>query len=103
VLLEERPDFDLVLSDIVMPGGMSGVDLAHSVRQRFPHLPVILTTGYSEAATRAAEDGLIILRKPYGAEALAEAVGHCMACAQRRGHGPLDCRGCTVARAAGRR
>jgi CheY-like chemotaxis protein len=83
-ILEGRPDFDLVLSDVVMPGGMSGVALAHELRRRLPRLPVVLTTGYSEAAVQAAEDGFTILRKPYSAEALTEVVARCMTCGRGR-------------------
>ena len=39
--------FDLVLSDIVMPGGVSGVDLARRMKAIHPGLPVVLATGYS--------------------------------------------------------
>jgi DNA-binding NtrC family response regulator len=39
---------DLIITDILMPGDMDGVDLAHSVRQQFPAVPVILTSGYGD-------------------------------------------------------
>ena len=38
----------LIFSDIIMPGGISGIELARKVRDRFPELPILLTTGYSE-------------------------------------------------------
>ena len=38
----------LVFTDVVMPGGISGIELARKVRDRFPELPILLTTGYSE-------------------------------------------------------
>jgi PAS domain S-box-containing protein len=60
---------DLVFSDIVMPGMIDGVGLASEVRSRYPDLPVILTTGYSDAA-QAAPPNLPILRKPFDADAL---------------------------------
>jgi signal transduction histidine kinase/CheY-like chemotaxis protein len=60
----------LVLSDVMMPGGMSGVDLAHEVRNRRPDLPVVLTTGYVEAARTAMAEGLEVLVKPYPIETL---------------------------------
>ena len=50
----------------MMPGGMNGVDLAREVRRRRPDLPVLLTSGYAEAARRDAEAaGVSILPKPY--------------------------------------
>ena len=63
-------DFDLVFSDVVMPGEMSGVDLARLLRQRQPDLPVVLTTGFSEALADGTVEGVEVLRKPYSVEAL---------------------------------
>jgi len=71
-LLEEGTAVDLVLSDIVMPG-MSGVELATELRRRRPDLPVILTTGYSEADGKAFE-GFKLLTKPYRIETLEAAL-----------------------------
>jgi CheY-like chemotaxis protein len=68
-LLGEGAKIDLVFSDIVMPGTIDGVGLAGEVRTRYPHLPVILTTGYSDAAQAAPPD-LKILRKPFDSDAL---------------------------------
>lgn len=45
--LEARPDIDLVFSDIVMPGELSGIDLARELIARRPELPIVLTSGYS--------------------------------------------------------
>jgi PAS domain S-box-containing protein len=61
--------FDIVLSDIVMAGPMNGLGLARLVRERWPHVRVVLATGYSEAAAEAAKD-FIVLRKPYKVEDL---------------------------------
>jgi PAS domain S-box-containing protein len=63
----------LVFTDIVMPGGITGIELARKLRQRFPELPILLTTGYSEQVT--ATQGFPVLQKPYELNALAEAVG----------------------------
>jgi signal transduction histidine kinase/ActR/RegA family two-component response regulator len=62
---------DIVFSDVMMPGGMSGVDLAREVRRKRPDLPVVLTTGYIEVARTAMSEGLEVLVKPYQLEALA--------------------------------
>jgi len=67
---EQRPT--LVFSDIVMPGGISGIELARKVRDRFPELPVLLTSGYSEKVT--ATEGFPLLQKPYDMESLAAAL-----------------------------
>ena len=66
--LEADGGVDLVLSDVVMPGGQNGIDLAHELRRRQPRLPVVLISGYS-----AALNGLTdfpVLRKPVAAEQL---------------------------------
>jgi len=68
-LLADGGKFDLVFSDIVMPGTIDGVGLAREIRTRYPHLPVVLTTGYSDAAQAAPAD-LRILRKPFDTAAL---------------------------------
>jgi DNA-binding LytR/AlgR family response regulator len=69
-----------VFSDVVMPGGMSGLDLAATVRQRFPWLAVVLATGYSDAL--AGWRGALpaeVLRKPYRLEEVAAALERALA------------------------
>ena len=68
-LLAEGTRIDLVFSDIVMPGAIDGVGLAIAIRSQYPDLPVVLTTGYSDAA-QAAPSHLKILRKPFDTDAL---------------------------------
>jgi signal transduction histidine kinase/ActR/RegA family two-component response regulator len=62
---------DIVFSDVMMPGGMNGVELAREIRRNWPDLPVVLTTGYIEAARSAVMEGLQVLVKPYELEMLA--------------------------------
>ncbi len=64
----------LIFTDIVMPGGISGIELARKVRNRFPELPILLTTGYSEQV--AGDHGFPVLQKPYEMDRLAGAVGN---------------------------
>ncbi|HEX6956666.1 MAG TPA: PAS domain S-box protein [Ferrovibrio sp.] len=63
---------DAVFSDIIIPGGMNGVELARRIRNRFPELPILLTTGYSDNAAAGLEFPL--LRKPYQLSDLARAM-----------------------------
>ncbi len=56
--------FEVVFSDVVMPG-MNGVDLARELRRRRPDLPVVLTSGYSEVLAEQGTHGFELLRKPY--------------------------------------
>jgi CheY-like chemotaxis protein len=66
---------DAVLSDIMMPGGVSGLELAREIRRRHAALPILLTTGYIEAAAEMKDGEFEILPKPFTMEALAEALG----------------------------
>ena len=67
---------DVVLSDIMMPGGMSGVQLAHEIRRRRPDMPVVLTTGYPGTDARRAEaEGIPLVPKPFRLEDLAATLG----------------------------
>jgi PAS domain S-box-containing protein len=72
-LLDGRTKIDLVFSDIVMPGTIDGVGLAREIRSRHPNLPVVLTTGYSDAAEAAPSD-LRILRKPFDTDTLRDVI-----------------------------
>jgi two-component system NtrC family sensor kinase len=73
-LIERENDIDLVFSDILMPGGMNGLDLADAVRRRFPAIIVLLTTGYSSSAQDAVRRGFAVLQKPYDLAALQRAL-----------------------------
>jgi two-component system NtrC family sensor kinase len=73
-LLESTGDVDLVFSDILMPGGMNGLELAEAVRRLYPKLPVLLTTGYSSSAQDALRRGFDVLQKPYNLAALESAL-----------------------------
>ncbi len=64
-LLTQGETVDLVFSDIVMPDGMNGIELAEEVGRRFPRIPVLLATGYSDALADATAKGLQIISKPY--------------------------------------
>jgi CheY-like chemotaxis protein len=69
----ERDGIDLVFSDIVMPGKIDGLGLARAIKQKHPGVPILLATGYSEAAQNAPA-GLSILRKPYRLHELSRAL-----------------------------
>ena len=69
-MLEADSSYDLLLSDMIMPGGMTGLDLARDVARRWPEIPTLLMTGYSDGAAAAADEGITVLNKPYTIEAL---------------------------------
>jgi two-component system NtrC family sensor kinase len=66
--------FDLVFSDIVMPGPLNGIELARRIRSSPEPVPTLLTTAYSDEAIKAIEDGFIIINKPYALATLRRAV-----------------------------
>jgi two-component system cell cycle sensor histidine kinase/response regulator CckA len=77
----ERNRVDLLLTDMVMPGGMMGSDLAAELKRNNPQLKVIYTTGYSPTATGdqdSLREGVNFLAKPYSPDKLAEIVRKCL-------------------------
>jgi PAS domain S-box-containing protein len=68
-------DVDVVLSDVMMPGGVSGLQLAREIRRRHPQLLIVLTTGYVESLAAMNEGEFAVLLKPYTVESLAVALG----------------------------
>ncbi len=65
VLEREGASLDAVLSDVLMPGGVSGVDLAAEARRRLPRLGVLLTSGYPGELRQAIPPWTELLPKPY--------------------------------------
>ncbi len=61
--------FDIVFSDVVMPG-MNGIELGKVIRDRYPTLPVVLTSGYSNVLAQDGTHGFELLHKPYSVEQL---------------------------------
>ena len=75
-LLQHEP-VDLLFTDIVMPGGLDGVELAHLALERWPNLKIVLTSGFPEIRTsnsKEALEGLRLLSKPYSREEFARAL-----------------------------
>jgi PAS domain S-box-containing protein len=69
MLSEDEFSADLVFSDVIMPG-MNGVELASVIRDRYPGLPVVLTSGYSNVLAENAHRGFELIQKPYSVESL---------------------------------
>jgi CheY-like chemotaxis protein len=69
--LQAGEQFKLVLSDVQMPGKMSGIDLAEWMKANRPGQPVALMTGYADELERARRTGVPIFAKPFDAEQLA--------------------------------
>ncbi len=76
-VLAEHADIDLVFTDLVMPGGMSGYEVAEHVQDARPDIKVLLTSGYAEElmnGDKLPDRNLKLLRKPYRQAALAKAI-----------------------------
>jgi two-component system NtrC family sensor kinase len=72
-LLEPGAAFHLLLTDVVMPDGMNGLQLARTVRARLPGMPIILVSGYNDVIADQKLE-FPVLRKPLPAEQLAQAI-----------------------------
>jgi CheY-like chemotaxis protein len=73
LLCEHAEDIDLLLTDLVMPGGMTGIELAEAVRSAWPRIRILLSSGFSEEQA-ARGSGFPLLSKPYRKVQLAQAV-----------------------------
>ncbi|WP_027542566.1 CHASE3 domain-containing protein [Bradyrhizobium sp. WSM2254] len=76
-LIEAGQAFDLLFTDVVIPGGMSGRELAEEVAKRRPGLKVLYTSGYTDNAIvhhGKLDDGVLLLTKPYRRNQLAEMI-----------------------------
>ncbi|MGE6331628.1 histidine kinase famiy protein [Stenotrophomonas sp. NPDC077659] len=72
-LLEQGEVFDLLFTDLIMPGGMNGVILAREAKRRLPKMKVLLTTGYAEASLERTDAGgseYEVLNKPFNRQQL---------------------------------
>ena len=75
--LTRSRDFDIVFSDVVMPG-MGGLRLAERLAEEKPGLPVVLATGYSQEIAQSGSSGRPVILKPYRLATLAEALSDAM-------------------------
>jgi len=66
-ILTARTDINLVLTDVHMPGSMDGLKLAHFVRNRWPPVKIIATSGRALPAEGDLPDGVRFVQKPYTA------------------------------------
>ena len=75
--IARRKRFDIVLSDVVMPG-MGGIKLAEALAREQPQLPVVLATGYSQDIVEGGSGGRPVILKPYRLATLSEALAEAM-------------------------
>jgi PAS domain S-box-containing protein len=84
--LQRGERVDLVFSDVVMPGGMNGIALAQEISNHYPHIPVLLTSGYSDVV-QTASSRFTILRKPFQLAALDKSIREALERGGRRDDG----------------
>jgi PAS domain S-box-containing protein len=72
--LHDNRSYDLVFSDILVPGSVAGLELARIVRGYHSEIPILLTTGYSEKAQDAINEGFFVLQKPYDLQSLSKTI-----------------------------
>ncbi|WP_336490186.1 response regulator [Methylobacterium nigriterrae] len=78
VLLGERTDVDLVVTDFEMPGAIDGLKLAHIIHERLPHVPTLLISGRMRPAAADLPPGGRFLGKPFRSSGLVDAVQKCL-------------------------
>ncbi|WP_172108463.1 PAS domain-containing protein [Bradyrhizobium aeschynomenes] len=78
ILADNEFAVDLVFSDVIMPG-INGLELAGIIRERYPGLPVVLTSGYSHVLAENAHHGFELIKKPYSVESLSRILRKAMA------------------------
>ncbi|RIX98702.1 response regulator [Aureimonas flava] len=65
VILESRDDIGILFTDIDMPGEMDGLDLARTVRKRWPHIAIIIVSGHTRLTDADVPNGGMFFSKPY--------------------------------------
>ena len=70
-VLRRGDQVDVLFSDIIMPGGLNGIELARAARALRPDLPVLLATGYAGTVAGGENHGFEVMPKPYDQDAVA--------------------------------
>jgi len=73
-MIEQIADIAIVVSDVIMPGGINGRQLAEQVGDRHPHMHIVLMSGYADEAESAGASDLPVLAKPFGRQDLVRAL-----------------------------
>jgi CheY-like chemotaxis protein len=73
-ILEQRNDIKLIFTDIDMPGSMDGLKLAHFVKNRWPPIKIIATSGHAKIEANDLPEGSRFIPKPYQAPQVAETI-----------------------------
>jgi CheY-like chemotaxis protein len=73
-LLEAHPEVRVLVTDVKMPGWMSGIDLARQVEKRWPEISILVTSAFYSADERELPENMTLLPKPFSPERLTDQV-----------------------------
>ena len=73
-LLEVHPEIRVLVTDVRMPGWMSGIDLARQVEKRWPEISILVTSAFYSADERELPDNMTLFPKPFSPDRLADQV-----------------------------
>jgi CheY-like chemotaxis protein len=73
-LLETHPEIRVLVTDVKMPGWMSGIDLARLVEKKWPHICILVTSAYYAAEDGLLPDNMMLFPKPFSPDALVKEV-----------------------------
>jgi CheY-like chemotaxis protein len=73
-VLAAQPNLQILFTDIDMPGGMDGLKLAAAVRDRWPPVKIIVTSGHRKVEVTDLPDGSVFFSKPYRHDAMVESI-----------------------------
>jgi CheY-like chemotaxis protein len=73
-LLEAHPEIRVLVTDVKMPGWMSGIDLARQVEKRWPEISIVVTSAFYTAADRDLPENMTLFPKPFQPDQLVSQV-----------------------------
>jgi CheY-like chemotaxis protein len=73
-LLETHPEIKVMVTDVKMPGWMSGIDLARLVEKKWPHICILVTSAFYTAEDGQLPDNMMLFPKPFSGDALVQQV-----------------------------
>lgn len=76
LILASRSDIAILLTDVNMPGTLDGLQLAHAVSKRWPHIKIVVVSGRGDLSAAQMPAGCLFFPKPYETEAMISAIDH---------------------------
>ncbi len=88
--MQNAPGIDVIVADVILTGGMSGIDVCGKAIERYPRIAVVVITADTEVQHADIPKRGVFLRKPFGGEQLLEAIGVALGNAGIEGTFPVD-------------